>query len=177
MPRNDTKANNADDVLLDSEINKHKVEKKTQTYLAIGFVLASLPTILYAKVHGLEATSPITLIILAGIVGAVTYSLIETYHKTFEARVTKLKSEFPEHSSKQKESKRVALIQKAALAYTAFFNNAVFLVLVLFLHFYVLKNAERHIAYILGMVIPAGVIYWLANANEKTINKRRTTRK
>eukprot|EP00668_Euglena_longa_P042110 GGOE01055525.1.p1 GENE.GGOE01055525.1~~GGOE01055525.1.p1 ORF type:complete len:126 (+),score=39.61 GGOE01055525.1:246-623(+) len=69
------------------------------------------------------------------------------------------------------------LRDQVAMGYSLFLSNALFLALVLFLQLYLFRSFDRRLNFCLSTLLAAGLVYWIAQANEKTVVQRKTKQK
>jgi len=161
----------ADDVLLEEQINKHKVQNRKDVYLILGMALTLLPTYLFQAVHNLSWEQAVNWIVILPTMVGCAVSFVITYHKFFESHWLNQSADAKSKRG-ENEQERANLQFRAAMGYALAFNNGVFLLFVLFLQYYLLRAFDPRVNYVLSMAIPTFVLYWLAQENEKTVNKR-----
>eukprot|EP01007_Sphenomonas_quadrangularis_P000561 NODE_1406_length_882_cov_295.036014_g1161_i0.p1 GENE.NODE_1406_length_882_cov_295.036014_g1161_i0~~NODE_1406_length_882_cov_295.036014_g1161_i0.p1 ORF type:complete len:179 (+),score=55.21 NODE_1406_length_882_cov_295.036014_g1161_i0:70-606(+) len=170
-----------EDSILDRQISAHKVPNKRILYMLVALTASVLPTYPFQGIAGMEFSSDWPFYLIVPIASAVLLSM--AYHSTFVAQHMKLKTialpDAPRPKKGQKatsDDSKVAELEKskyeAALGYSLFFCNLVFILLVLFFNFYLFKSFDRRINYTIGMTLASGLVYWLALENTKTVTKK-----
>jgi hypothetical protein len=168
------------DAILEAQISRHRAQDRRPLYAVLGFILSLLPTYLFQALSELDLSNPVSLVFLLSVIGATTYSFTFTYQKFFESQWAILQGQAQTAAAAKAPKGKTAAATpvdksqeafKAAMGYTLFFVNLVFLALVLFFHVYLLRAFEPHINFALSMLLPAGALFWLAQQNARTVAK------
>eukprot|EP00992_Anisonema_acinus_P015829 TRINITY_DN9909_c0_g1_i2.p1 TRINITY_DN9909_c0_g1~~TRINITY_DN9909_c0_g1_i2.p1 ORF type:complete len:177 (+),score=39.46 TRINITY_DN9909_c0_g1_i2:65-595(+) len=153
---------------LENQIKKNTSTAKTNkaASTAIALTVTLLPSYLFQAVMDMEWASYLPLYIVFP--GIAAFLLTFSYQLFFDAKY--------DHSAKRtkdENSERETLRYQLAMGYSMFFSNSLFLALALFFQLYLLKAFDKRLNFCVSILSAAGLVYWLAFENEKTVKKRR----
>eukprot|EP01010_Urceolus_cornutus_P001392 NODE_1930_length_707_cov_192.589666_g1502_i0.p1 GENE.NODE_1930_length_707_cov_192.589666_g1502_i0~~NODE_1930_length_707_cov_192.589666_g1502_i0.p1 ORF type:complete len:174 (+),score=27.39 NODE_1930_length_707_cov_192.589666_g1502_i0:102-623(+) len=169
-PRSATKLAENDDwehQALDAQILKNESTTKTNKVatVSVALTVCLLPSYLFQAVMDMDWQANLPFYIVAPGIAAVLLTL--SYQLFFDARFT--------HGKKESSVERDTLRYQMAMGYALFFSNTLFLALVLFMQFYLLKSFDKRLNFCASILAGAGLVFWLAQANEKTVKRKRST--
>lgn len=177
MPRGDGK-DDLDELLTD--FGRTAPPAKRAAYAAAGLLPAALPLFLFARVFSIELSRAfITLAIAAGAIAAI---LSAAYHNLAFTTSVRLRgrSEPPTKASiKGDKAAHAAAVkayeeglEQAAVAYSVFYNNALFVVGALFVGFYVVgTKAPGEVNYAVSGLAAAGFALFNSRSALKNIGQ------
>merc|ERR1712154_10375 len=158
-----------EDELLLRDFSKNVSTKSSALFYGNAFIVSAIPVWLFWRVHSMEPVSS------APLFAAVT--LVSTWLVAFAYRNTKhlLKHQVAvtkEMSKQLNDDKKISRKEKderilwkknevaeyEATTFAIFYNNALFLSILVFASFYVLKTLGATLNYIVSMAVAAGVI-------------------
>jgi len=178
------------DALLEKYSSAHQQElpKNTSLYYFVGSLTAVLPTYLFQGVHDLDFLT--NLPIYAIMIGVSVWLLVQAYDSNFESQHLKYKdvvSWAPKAKDSRRDRKAILEAQRqqseaeeelrglkhqASLSYALMCSNLIFYGVVLLCHYYILKTFEPRLNYAFTYGLAGILVYWLADENRKTVQKR-----
>merc|ERR1711879_1097831 len=143
-----------EDELLLQDFSKNVSTKSSALFYGNAFIVSAIPVWLFWRVHSMEPVSS------APLFAAVT--LVSTWLVAFAYRNTKHLNDDKKISRKEKDEripwKKNEVAEYEATTFAIFYNNALFLSILVFASFYVLKTLGATLNYIVSMVVAAGII-------------------
>merc|ERR1711971_1308679 len=132
-----------EDELLLQDFSKNVSTKSSALFYGNAFIVSAIPIWLFWRVHSMEPVSS------APLFAAVT--LVSTWLVAFAYRNTK-------HLLKHQVAVKSEAAEYEATTFAIFYNNALFLSILVFASFYVLKTLGATLNYIVSTAIAAGII-------------------
>merc|ERR1711992_471106 len=160
-----------EDELLLQDFSKNVSTKSSALFYGNAFIVSAIPVWLFWRVHSMEPVSSAPLFAAVTLVSTwlVAFAYRNTKHQVAvkrEAAVTKEMSkqlnDDKKISRKEKDErilwKKNEVAEYEATTFAIFYNNALFLSILVFASFYVLKTLGATLNYIVSMAVAAGVI-------------------
>merc|ERR1712012_1020802 len=164
-----------EDELLLQDFSRGVSTKSSALFYGNALIVSSIPVWLYWRVHNIDPAS--SAFIFAAVILASTWLVAFAYRNTKhllkhqvavkrEAAVTKEMSkqlnDDKKISRKEKDErilwKKNEVAEYEATTFAIFYNNALFLSILVFASFYVLKTLGATLNYIVSMAVAAGII-------------------
>eukprot|EP00994_Dinema_validum_P003872 NODE_1888_length_819_cov_160.718182_g1489_i0.p1 GENE.NODE_1888_length_819_cov_160.718182_g1489_i0~~NODE_1888_length_819_cov_160.718182_g1489_i0.p1 ORF type:complete len:186 (-),score=44.71 NODE_1888_length_819_cov_160.718182_g1489_i0:207-764(-) len=169
--KSNRKEKDMDTAVLDSHIRKNTQSTKTNKVatVAVAMTVSLLPSYLYQAVMDMDWSEYLPYYIIFP--GCAAVLLTFAYQMFFDANFT--------HKTvavaKRDESfgERETLRYQMAMGKSLAFSNALFLGLALFFLLYLLKAFDKRVNFSMSILAAAGLVYWLAAENEKTVKKNK----
>merc|ERR1712012_373115 len=160
-----------EDELLLQDFSKNVSTKSSALFYGNAFIVSAIPVWLFWRVHSMEPVSSAPLFAAVTLVSTwlVAFAYRNTKHHVAvkrEAAVTKEMSkqlnDDKKISRKEKDErilwKKNEVAEYEATTFAIFYNNALFLSILVFASFYVLKTLGATLNYIVSMAVAAGII-------------------
>eukprot|EP00670_Eutreptiella_braarudii_P003743 CAMPEP_0174292470 /NCGR_PEP_ID=MMETSP0809-20121228/35598_1 /TAXON_ID=73025 ORGANISM="Eutreptiella gymnastica-like, Strain CCMP1594" /NCGR_SAMPLE_ID=MMETSP0809 /ASSEMBLY_ACC=CAM_ASM_000658 /LENGTH=169 /DNA_ID=CAMNT_0015392567 /DNA_START=43 /DNA_END=552 /DNA_ORIENTATION=+ len=159
---------------LEAQIEKHKQDKRTNKIatVAVALTVSLLPSYIFQAVMDMDWTAYLPYYIVTPAISAVLLTL--AYQLFFEVNFT---HKFAPTKQIDNVGLERMLRYQASMGYSLLFSNALFLALVLFFQFYMFRAFDKRLNYCLSTLAGAGLVYWLAQANEKTVAAKKAKTK
>nr|ALS04673.1 translocon-associated protein subunit gamma-like protein [Pseudodiaptomus poplesia] len=181
-PKAGNKITKEEELLLEG-FNKNVSTKSSALFYGNAFIVSVIPVWLYWRVHSIDIASYAIMFVLGTFVSTwlITYAYKNTKHQLKhkvaikrEAAVTKevnkQLSDDKKISKKEKDErilwKKNEVAEYEATTFSIFFNNSMFLLIVILVSFYFLKGASPHVNYCLSMGLASGLIALLSSGNK-----------
>merc|ERR1712122_300725 len=172
-----------EDELLLQDFNKNVSTKSSALFYGNAFIVSAIPVWLYWRVHSIDIASYAILFAIGTLVS--TWLLAFAYKNTKhllkhkvavkrEAAVTKemnKKLADDKKISKKEKDERILwkkneVAEYESTTFSIFYNNALFLALVIIASFYILSGTSPHVNYILSIGLSSGVIALLSTGTQ-----------
>merc|ERR1712037_291348 len=158
-----------EDELLLQDFSKNVSTKSSALFYGNAFIVSAIPIWLFWRVHSMEPVSSAPLFAAVTLVSTwlVAFAYRNTKHLLkHQAAVTKEMSrqlnDDKKISRKEKDErilwKKNEVAEYEATTFAIFYNNALFLSILVFASFYVLKTLGATLNYIVSMAVAAGII-------------------
>eukprot|EP01001_Neometanema_parovale_P010809 NODE_7042_length_798_cov_30.597037_g6803_i0.p1 GENE.NODE_7042_length_798_cov_30.597037_g6803_i0~~NODE_7042_length_798_cov_30.597037_g6803_i0.p1 ORF type:complete len:205 (-),score=71.61 NODE_7042_length_798_cov_30.597037_g6803_i0:183-734(-) len=177
MPRRDQRGSSESDSQVDDEWDRvldHQIKMNKQTTstnkgasVAIAITVSFLPCYLYQAVMDLPWMENLPIYLIFPCVSAAALTL--AYQETFQAKYTGTPGS---NVKKEDEAAEKILRYQMAIGYSLFFCNALFLALVLFFQFYLLRAFDKRVAFSVSFIASSALVYWVSFENGKTVARR-----
>merc|ERR1712224_250632 len=178
-----TRSSEKEDELLLQDFSRRVSTKSSALFYGNAFIVSSIPIWLYWRIHAVDPAS--TAIILALVTIASTWLVAFAYRNTKhvlkhkvavkrEAAVTKdmnkeLDSGDKKISRKEKDErilwKKNEVAEYEATTFSIFYNNALFLAILIVCSFYVLSGTSPHTNYALSIGLSSGLVALLSTGS------------
>lgn len=178
-----TRSSEKEDELLLQDFSRRVSTKSSALFYGNAFIVSSIPIWLYWRIHAVDPAS--TAIILALVTIASTWLVAFAYRNTKhvlkhkvavkrEAAVSKdmnkeLDSGDKKISRKEKDErilwKKNEVAEYEATTFSIFYNNALFLAILIVCSFYILRSFSPVVNYVGAMSIAAGVVALLSTGS------------
>merc|ERR1711992_262430 len=156
-----------EDELLLQDFSKNVSTKSSALFYGNAFIVSAIPVWLFWRVHSMEPVSSAPLFAAVTLVSTwlVAFAYRNTKHLLKhqvavkrEAAVTKEMSKQLNDDKKISRKEKNEVAEYEATTFAIFYNNALFLSILVFASFYVLKTLGATLNYIVSMAVAAGVI-------------------
>jgi len=179
-----TRSSEKEDELLLQDFSRRVSTKSSALFYGNAFIVSSIPIWLYWRIHAVDPAS--TAIILALVTIASTWLVAFAYRNTKhvlkhkvavkrEAAVSKdmnkeLDSGDKKISRKEKDErilwKKNEVAEYEATTFSIFYNNALFLAILIVCSFYILRSFSPVVNYVGAMTMAAGVVALLSTGSQ-----------
>merc|ERR1712088_392867 len=179
-----TRSSEKEDELLLQDFSRRVSTKSSALFYGNAFIVSSIPIWLYWRIHAVDPAS--TAIILALVTIASTWLVSFAYRNTKhvlkhkvavkrEAAVTKdmnkeLDSGDKKISRKEKDErilwKKNEVAEYESTTFSIFYNNALFLAILIVCSFYILRSFSPVVNYVGAMTMAAGVVALLSTGSQ-----------
>ena len=162
----------ADDDLLDKCISDQAIDRPIFLFICCALITITPPAYIYLTIFTFDffddfAYSPYMVVIFPLI---SIYFLIRSYDVMFNTEYTK---RFVGASDSIQSATNTSIRSTVALAWTIFFVNVVYLLLMFFLQLYLFARIEAFFNYMLSFSIASAAVYILALKNDESFHRRR----
>jgi len=184
MPPKAGKMSREEELLLEG-FSKNDSTKSSALFYGNAFIVSAIPVWLYWRVHSIDITSYAVIFAIGTLVS--TWLLAFAYKNTKhllkhklavkrESAVTKemnKKLADDKKISKKEKDERILwkkneVAEYEATTFSIFYNNSLFLALVIIASFYILSGTSAHMNYIFSIGLSSGLIA-LLSTNENTV--------
>ena len=181
-PKKESKITREEELLLEG-FNKNVSTKSSALFYGNAFIVSAIPVWLYWRVHSIDITSYAVIFAIGTLVS--TWLLAFAYKNTKhllkhkvalkrEAAVTRemtLKLADDKKISKKEKDERILwkkneVAEYEATTFSIFYNNSLFLALVILSSFYVLSGTSAHVNYSLSIGLSSGLIALLSTGTQ-----------
>lgn len=164
--RTSSKGKSEDDILLEKRIEAHRVSYPQNLLLAVGGLAAFFPVLVAHTIFDMLWTSVLNIPVFLAVAAATAAMLSKAYASMAKTEFLKRQRHYEETKNDQDASLLRQLRLQAALAYTMFFVNALFVAIAALLQCYVLRTTDSRVAYACSSVLSAAVVWFLTQKNE-----------
>ena len=181
-PKKETKITREEELLLEG-FNKNVSTKSSALFYGNAFIVSAIPVWLYWRVHSIDITTYAVIFAIGTLVS--TWLLAFAYKNTKhmlkhkvalkrEAAVTKEMTnklaDDKKISKKEKDErilwKKNEVTEYEATTFSIFYNNSLFLALVIIASFYLLNGTSAHVNYLLSIGLSSGLIALLSTGTQ-----------
>jgi hypothetical protein len=166
-----SKGKSADDILLEKRIEAHRVSYPQNLLLAVGGLASFFPVYVGHALFDMLWTSLLNIPVFLVVMAATAAMLSKAYGAMAKTEFLKRQRHYDETKSEADASALRDLRLQAALAYTMFFVNVVFVGAVALLQTYVLRATDARISYASSSLVGAAIVWFITQKNEES--KRR----
>merc|ERR1711981_486223 len=182
MSKKGGKMSREEELLLEG-FNKNVSTKSSALFYGNAFIVSAIPVWLYWRVHSIDITSYAVIFAIGTLVS--TWLLAFAYKNTKhmlkhkvalkrEAAVTRemtMKLADDKKISKKEKDERILwkkneVAEYEATTFSIFYNNSLFLALVIIASFYVLNGTSAHVNYLLSIGLSSGLIALLSTGTQ-----------
>merc|ERR1711997_1078522 len=179
MSKKGGKMSKEEELLLEG-FNKNVSTKSSALFYGNAFIVSAIPVWLYWRVHSIDITSYAVIFAIGTLVS--TWLLAFAYknakhllkHKLAVKRESAVTKEMnkkladDKKISKKEKDERILWKKNEVAEYesTIFYNNALFLALVIIASFYILSGTSPHVNYILSIGLSSGLIALLSTGTQ-----------
>eukprot|EP00669_Euglena_mutabilis_P010159 TRINITY_DN4938_c0_g1_i1.p1 TRINITY_DN4938_c0_g1~~TRINITY_DN4938_c0_g1_i1.p1 ORF type:complete len:177 (+),score=48.22 TRINITY_DN4938_c0_g1_i1:23-532(+) len=162
---------------LDGLIAHHQLGKKAHQVAFVAMALATslLPTYLFQSLMGMGLIDylPYYIIAPALAVACLTFS----YDLLYNVKFTHVPAPAKKGASAEATATERMLRHQEAIGHSLLLANALFLGLALFFQLYMFRAFDKRVNFVLSTLIAGGLVYWIAQANEKASIQKRLKQK
>jgi len=181
-PKKETKITREEELLLEG-FNKNVSAKSSALFYGNAFIVSAIPVWLYWRVHSIDIATYAVIFAVGTLVS--TWLLAFAYKNTKhmlkhkvalkrEAAVTRemtLKLADDKKISKKEKDERILwkkneVAEYEATTFSIFYNNSLFLALVIIASFYILNGTSAHVNYLLSIGVSSGLIALLSTGTQ-----------
>jgi len=182
MPPKSGKMSREEELLLEG-FSKNDSTKSSALFYGNAFIVSAIPVWLYWRVHSIDITSYAVIFAIGTLVS--TWLLAFAYkntkhllkHKVAVKRESAVTKEMNKKladdkkiSKKEKDErilwKKNEVAEYESTTFSIFYNNALFLALVIIASFYILSGTSPHVNYILSIGLSSGLIALLSTGTQ-----------
>merc|ERR1712154_412755 len=171
-----TRSSEKEDELLLQDFSRRVSTKSSALFYGNAFIVSSIPIWLYWRIHAVAPAS--TAIILALVTIASTWLVAFAYRNTKhvlkhkvavkrEAAVSKdMNKELDSGDKKISRKKKNEVAEYEATTFSIFYNNALFLAILIVCSFYILRSFSPVVNYVGAMSMAAGIVALLSTGSQ-----------
>merc|ERR1712154_156254 len=146
-----TRSSEKEDELLLQDFSRRVSAKSSALFYGNAFIVSAIPIWLYWRIHAVDPAS--SAIILALVTIASTWLVAFAYRNT-------------KHVIKHKVAVKSEAAEYEATTFSIFYNNAMFLAILIICSFYIFKTFTPVVNYVGAMSMAAGVVALLSTGSQ-----------
>lgn len=166
----------SDDAILEERIQANTLEFPKQVLFVVGLAVSFLPAYLSHAVNNLSWFNLLNLPLYAIVIAGTTYMMGNAYAVMVESEFWRRQRHYQEVKPEDEDALRKLRLQ-AAMAYSLFFLNLLFVVVCTLFHLYIFRHTDSRASLILSPMLTAAGVWFVAQKNEESRKRRLTKHK